>query len=246
MTKLQGTSILLHGPPKIGKTTLASKFPGPILLIATEPGYRFLAEDIRKNVVKLQDKDDWSKFLAVPKRLEEAKTKPKTVVVDTVGGLYNLGMEAICAASGWAHPSDGPHGKGWNAVRTEIAKAMSKLAWVCERYNITLILIDHTKIEEVETATNKYQKLTCSMPGQARQIFPPAVDHIWFLGYHGNQGTDAMVNFDENRALWIRGTEVIEAGCRDPNVKTSIIHKLRKDDPYTQIVKALENRDVDE
>lgn len=47
MTTLQTLSLLIHGPSKTGKTTLAATAPGPVLVIDAEGGSKFLPYRMR-------------------------------------------------------------------------------------------------------------------------------------------------------------------------------------------------------
>ena len=50
---LQGSCIVVYGPPKCGKTTLASSFPEPVQWITTEPGHRYIPHKQRKKLIRL-------------------------------------------------------------------------------------------------------------------------------------------------------------------------------------------------
>jgi len=238
MRTLQGSCILLHGPPKIGKTQLASKFPGPVLFIATEPGHKYLPSDQRKIMLKIDPENGWKKFKDQAVNYVH-KYEPKTLVIDTIAGLYSACMAGVCKENRWRHPEDGAHGKGWAEVKRALYTELTKLAFACTDNNITSIWIAHTKEEEVVTPTQKQTKLTVALPGMARSVIMPVPDHVWFLGYAENSEVAALTNFQKNRALWIRGTEVVEAGCRDPKCIVSRIKPLHEKDPYKQIIEKI-------
>ena len=61
---LKGKFLLLYGMPKVGKTSLSSKFPKNLLL-ATEVGYNALSSVYKVNI------DTWSTFLRYLKELEK-------------------------------------------------------------------------------------------------------------------------------------------------------------------------------
>lgn len=235
--KLQGHMIALHGPPKVGKTQLCSKFPGPVQFIATEVGHKFIPLDQRKRLLNLDPDNGWDSLMAW------IKAKPrgfKTLVVDTVSGLYDLCTQAVCRKNRWEHPSDGSHGKGWDAVKRAFYDVMNRLAHIADTAKATFILIDHTKMETVETSVEVYEKVTFAMPGTARRIALAVPDHMWFLGYGDPDPKAAMKNDDTSpRTLFIGGSNRIEAGCRDPNVKTKTIKNLSRVDPYKQIITKL-------
>lgn len=237
--RLQGSMIALHGPPKVGKTQLCSKFPGPVQWIATEFGHRYIPADQQKKLLQLEPDTGWETLR------QWVATKPrgfKTLVVDTVSGLYTACMQWVCAKRNWEHPSDADHGKGWNAVRAEMYDMLSRLTALANRNKATFIFIDHSKEETIETSTEKFEKVTFAMSGQAKSIILPIPDHMWFLGY-GDPDPRAALKSDATspRRLFIGGTNRIEAGCRDPEVSSKLqtINKLSRTKPYQQIVTKL-------
>lgn len=239
MTSLQGSMIAIHGKPKVGKTQLAASFPKPVYFFATEPGHKYI-KGIKGIFVKPIQRDEWEAFREKVSSFEEKKVKPKTVVVDTITGLYVACMAYVCKKNGWQHPSDAPHGKGWNALSREFGEGLNDLSWFCEKHNTSLILIDHTKMEEVKTENLEYTKYACSMPGQARTIVLPVPDHIWYLGYE--QETEGKKIYSpsgsETRILYISGSDNVEAGTRDPAITRKFI-ELKKTNQYQQIETAL-------
>jgi len=172
--------------------------------------------------------------------LSKPPKKAKTVVVDTISGLYELCLRATCKKHNWEHPSDGPHGKGWSEVRRAMYDALARLTHITSKMNATLILIDHSKQETIETSTSNVEKVTCAMPGQARNIVLPVPDHIWFLGYVANNAKDSLnTATSSKRVLYVGGSSTVEAGCRDPKVTAKTISPLSKSNPYEQIVQSL-------
>jgi len=234
--RLQGSLIVLHGPNKVGKTQLASHFPAPVCFIATEPGHKFIPAEQKKLLINLEPDTGWDTFLAA---LKDGLPKVSTLVVDTVAGLYDLCFQGTCKENNWGHPSDAPHGKGWNAIKLAFLDALNRLAWQANKMNATLILIDHSKEETIETATSNVEKVVCAMPGQARNIVLAIPDFIWFLGYNEATPQDSLSSTTAERKLWVTGTQLIEAGCRDPQVVRKSISPLDKDHPFEQIVSLL-------
>ena len=75
---LSGYSVLFYGAPKSGKTTIASKFPGALVL-AFEKGFNALPGVMAKPI------NTWGEFKKVIVELKDPEVKKifKTVVVDT-------------------------------------------------------------------------------------------------------------------------------------------------------------------
>ncbi len=234
---LQGKMIGIHGPPGIGKTQLAAKFPRPTKLFATEPGYTYLSKQIKEDVVDLPpEADSWSKFLNGIDKI----SKFKTVVLDTAGGLFDICQLHTCRKMNIEHPSDAPHGKGWDGLKTEFIRGMGKLAWKCQSKKSTLIFICHSKTVTLETKTSQFEKIMLNLTGTARGVLVPVPDHIWFMGYHE---THAAVHGETaKRALYLDGSSGVEAKCRDPRVSTTYIAPLKKNKPYEQILSVLNTK----
>lgn len=241
MKDFRGQCILLHGPSKCGKSQTASKFPGPVLFIATEAGHRFIPKDQRERKIDVDPVIGWPDFVKGIDKIEA--TRPKTIVIDTIAGLYSACLEWVCKQNRWDHPVDAGHGKGWAAIRREFYKQLTRLSFISTKHGSVMIWIAHSRAEEIETATSVYQKLAVSLPGQARDLIIPVPDHIWLLTYaEGGDSASSLKLVNSKRALWIAGTDRIEAGSRDPEIVKHVIKPLSKKDPYSQIIKAINEK----
>lgn len=245
---LQGACILLHGPPKVGKTTLASSFPEPVLFLSTEAGHKYIPEAQRKRAVRLthsaetikrrQFSNGWDKLLFLLENNLFAKRKPRTVVVDTVGPLYQMCFDYICQKAGIEHPEDQPHGKGWAAIKREFLRGLGIIAELAEAENATVLFISHSRQEELKAGARTYHRIVADLPGQARGVVLPAPDHIWYLGFNPDE-ENSLMQFKQNRCLWMQPTAVIEAGDRDRESKLEVINPLNTTDQYQQILTEL-------
>ena len=81
---LRGYSVLFYGTPKSGKTTIASKFPGALLL-AFEKGYNALPG------VYAQPINSWGEFkkLFTELKTPEVQEKFQTILIDTADIAYS-------------------------------------------------------------------------------------------------------------------------------------------------------------
>lgn len=193
-----GMFTLIYGPPKIGKSTLASTFPNA-LFVATEPGLRFL------NVMQTKC-PDWVRFRDIIKqlRMPEAKDRYRTVVIDTVDLLYQACENFICTTRQIQHPSEEDWGKGWSMIREEFQTGMRYLA--SEGYGI--VFISHHKEVEATIRGVKKTKIIPSMSNVARRVILPLVDFICYLA-PDNETPERTV-----RRLYTMPTLEFEAGTR--------------------------------
>ena len=237
---IQGTSILLHGPKKVGKTSLAADFPKPVLFIATEPGHRYISKQKGVHIFKVYTEKDWPNFRAfVRDKLEILK--PKTIVVDTTNTFYQICSTYVCRREGKEYPTEiGARGLGWDKVRRELLESLNELAMVSEKLNATQIFICHTRVEEIEYRTITLKRQTYILQLQPDDVVAANVDNIWHLGFAvDDEGEEEISNY---RTLWLKGNAHVMAESRDPTLQVGRIRRLRPETAYNQIVKAFTYR----
>ena len=191
MEHLGQYSILLYGEKKIGKTSIASKFPKALFLMF-EPGAKALS-------VFQRPVNTWQEFKDYVKLLQDDKVF-QTVVVDPVDLAYKACVMHVCKKLVIDHPSDEDWGKGWEAIRSEFTNEFNKLLALDKG----VILISHAAEKEIKTRTgDKYHKIMATLSGQAREVLEGVVD-IW--AYYAYDG--------QRRVLYVEGDDHVGAGHR--------------------------------
>lgn len=141
---LDRTCILLHGPPKVGKTTIASQFPGA-WFVATEKGQDFVSAREPTIITGWDDFCAWGAFMQDTKPTHFTDgSKIETIVIDTVSLLYRMCFNSVCSSLGVEDPSEMTHGKGWSRLSNEIERVMNTI----RSFPFTLVLISHTRQKE--------------------------------------------------------------------------------------------------
>jgi hypothetical protein len=189
--KLEDYTILLFGEKKIGKTDLTAQFPNAVHLM-TEPGGK--AQAIYQREVR-----NWREFIAYVKLLRK-DTRFANVVVDTADILYGYAFDHEMNRLGVDHPSDEAYGKGWKAIRDEFEKWVMALIHTGKG----VIFVSHATEREIKMRDGaKYDRITPTMSGQARDVLEGVVDLWFYYGYDGHR-----------RVLTIQGSDHIGAGHR--------------------------------
>jgi len=167
-TDLSTKTTLVYGPPKIGKSTLASRFPDAVFL-ECEPGLNEL------EVYKVPT-FTWPDFLAACKLIAAGDHRFKTIVVDTADNAFKFCSEHVCAKHNVEYEGDLAHGKGWAFVKNEWHRVLTRLASL----PYGLILISHAVDKRIETRTGEHTKTQPSLPDRARGVVLGLVDMILY------------------------------------------------------------------
>lgn len=217
---LRGYSVFFYGEPKSGKTTIASKFPGALLL-AFEKGYNALPG------VYAQPINSWGEFkkLFNELKLPEVQEKFQTIVIDTADIAYAYCEKYICNREGVDTVGDIPYGKGYNLISTEFDESIRKIL----QLNYGLVLISHAKSQTSKNAKGEdiASQIVPTLDSRGRRICERTCDII---------GYSAMVtdeNGDVTTRLFMRGTPQYVAGSRFKYMVNSIPFN------YESLVKAI-------
>jgi len=197
---LSAKTTLIYGPPKIGKSTFASKFPAALFL-ECEPGLNEL------EVFKVPAYT-WPDFLAACKLVAAGDHPFKTIVIDTVDNAFKFCSDHICAKHQIEYEGDLPHGKGWAFVKNEWHRVLTRLAAL----PYGLVLISHAVDKTVQTRTGEYSKTQPSLPDRARGVVMGLVDMILYCDTAASK--DEKGNLVTRRVIRTKPHPTYEAGDR--------------------------------
>ena len=141
---LSGYITFIYGPPKVGKTTLATQMPGALLL-AFEKGYSALPGVIA------QDITTWGEMKQVYRELKKPEVQEvyHSIVVDTVDIAADLCQKYICNQLGIDNMGDGGWGtNSWSKYKKEFEEIFRGLTMM----GYAVVFISHSK-----TGTDKDQ-----------------------------------------------------------------------------------------
>jgi len=193
---------LFYGREKIGKTKIASSFPGAIFF-STEPGDKglsiFAFNEARGGVTT------WDVFRAGVDLLVAGNHSFRTVVIDTADRAYDMCLDWVCANRGIDYPGtdaagDQDYGKSWRAVKVEFTEQIYRLV----QAGMGIVFTSHSREMTINPkSSDKYDRIIPSMSGQARVVIEALVDFFFYCEY-----------VREQRVLICEGDETIWAGAR--------------------------------
>ncbi len=201
IAKISSTRILIYGPPKIGKSTLASGWPNSL----------FLTTEKRHDTLKIYPKPikSWEHFKDVVKVIVKGKHNFETIVIDTVDLLFKLCSDTVCENLGIDHVSDEAWGKGYDMIANEFEREINKLFLT----NYGIIFISHTKTQDLTNTSGKYTKIVPTLSNIGRRVLLPKVS---IIGYMKLKSVKIDKNqYEEKRIISFEPSEYIEAGDGD-------------------------------
>jgi hypothetical protein len=193
-------SILICGPKKIGKTSLAAEFTNSFIA-EFEPGNAKALPVRYLDIYKLKDFDECLTLL------EHTPNYCSTLVIDDVPTLADLCKDLTCKRLGIEHPSDGEYGKGWDQSKDEFSKWINRIQAIP---NCGKIYTAHTVLEVADSKSGKSYSYLDIAASKACKRKLDAVIQLW-----------AVMDYNEagERVLIINGNDFIKAGNNLPGFK---------------------------
>jgi len=205
-TDIRDYSVLFYAPPKLGKTTILSKFP-EVLFLCPEPGAKGL--EIYEYNADGGGILDWN-WMRQGVTLLEDTDRFQNVAIDTLDEAYRMCMEWVCKEAGVEHPHDAnDYGKTWERVTSEFSSVFKRI----QRTGRGLYLTSHAKESVIKTASGEeHSRIGPSLTGKAGAKVLALVDFIFYIDYMRVEGKDM-------RVLVTVGDELVVAGQRKIGAK---------------------------
>jgi len=197
------------------------------VFLATEPGLNHL-EVFKINITT------WQEFLQACGELAQGDHAFKTIVVDTIDKLVPLVKESVEKENNVDYIGDMPHGKGWFIVTQELSRTLNKLASL----PYGLILVSHSKQEEIETKTAKYCRFTIDLSGKNKNTVLNMMDLILFMDSEMRDGQEVSVLRTKPSLYWESGdkSKLLPETIEFPPDKPEVA--------YNQVAKSFKNGGV--
>lgn len=168
--------VLIYGPPKIGKTTLASEFPAPVFL-KVEDGDTADVEltgweinsyaDALEAVTALFEKHDFT-----------------TLVVDSLSKLEPLIWREVCERNKWPSIEAPGYGKGYVEADLLWQEFMQAVSGLRRMRGMSVVLIAHSEVKRVEDPiVGPLDRYQVQLHKRALDIVHKDVDVIAFINY---------------------------------------------------------------
>ncbi len=169
--------LVIYGPEGIGKSTLASKAPGP-LFIDTEGGTAHL------NVRRLSKPRSWDELLANVKEIAAEKDICSTLVLDTADWAEQMCSEGLCRRFNKKGIEEFGFGKGYVYLAEEFGRLLEAFD-MCIESGKNVIVTAHAKMRKFEQPDEMgaYDRWEMKLSKQVAPLLKEWCDDLLFLNY---------------------------------------------------------------
>lgn len=210
-------TMIVFGPPKVGKTTFAASFPNS-LVVECEPGGAKYVKGRILNVKNLAElREAWAIVKANPGYCE-------TVVIDSIDQVAAWIEAEICQEMGLKNILDSKkgekHGAQWGEYLDRILSLLSAWKMLGKR----VVYLAHVKKAEMDGNALVINPKTINLYGQTAARVISIVENIGHMyAREDSNGVSRILSFAPGVA--------IEAGARHPALANKLI-TIPAEDPY--------------
>ena len=191
-------TLLLYGPPKVGKTTMLSKLDD-CLIIDTEQGST-MVEGYIKEVNDRKELIDCISDIST-------KNPFKYVAIDTIDNVADWAEKRVCEENEVAALADLPFGKGWALHREKVMSTLKFLKLASPH----VIVVGHRKVARaVLEGKHLVEPESLELTGRLKNMIMSDCDAIGYV-YREPETEKLRISFKGNGAL--------EAGSRCPHLR---------------------------
>lgn len=169
--------VLIYGSEGIGKSTLASKFPGA-LFIDTEGSTK------RMDVARLPTPESWDDILDEIRYVAANPEVCSTLVIDTMDWAEGICCKDMLAKNGWSSIADPSYGKGYDYLTESFRKIFPELNKVVAA-GIHVVLTAHAALRKFEQPDEMgaYDRWEMKLQKKNASLVKEWVDTVLFCNY---------------------------------------------------------------
>lgn len=198
--------VVLYGVEGIGKTTLASQFPGALIL-DTENGSR------RLDVARFRC-STWPDLMVALREMVVEPSGFQTVVIDSADWAESMCRQYLCDKHGKKSIEDWAYGKGF----TLLAETYGKMLEVCDKLvevGLHVVIVAHSKVVRTSPPdqTEGFDRYELDLHKHLAPAVKEWADAVLFLNYrtklvqgsdgrHKGLGGKQRIMFAERSAAW--------------------------------------------
>ena len=195
------STLLMYGPPKIGKTTMLSSLD-KCLIIDTESGSNM----VEGHIVNANNRKELINILKQAREGHEFKY----IAIDTIDKVVQWAETAVCEENSVQALADLPFGKGWGLARDKVMNTIHAFKDVCDH----LIIVGHRKTAKaVIEGQATVEPESLDITGRLKNMIMSDSDAIGYI--FRNEEEQLMISF--------KSDDTLEAGSRSPHLRGQVL-----------------------
>lgn len=169
--------VVIYGPEGIGKTSLAAKFPDPVI-IDTEGGTAHM--DVRR----IDKPRTWEELLSIVKEVSATPGICRTLVIDTADWAEQLITTYLCNKYKQNSIESFGYGKGYTYMAEEFARLLAACD-LCIAAGIHVVVTAHAKMRKFEQPDEMgaYDRWEMKLSKQTAPLLKEWCDMLLFCNY---------------------------------------------------------------
>ena len=169
--------VVIYGPEGIGKSSLAARFPDPVI-IDTEGGTAHM--DVRR----IDKPQSWEELLSIVKEVAATPGICKTLVIDTADWAEQLITTYLCNKYKQNSIESFGYGKGYTYMAEEFSRLLSSLD-LCIAAGIHVVVTAHAKMRKFEQPDEMgaYDRWEMKLSKQTAPLLKEWCDMLLFCNY---------------------------------------------------------------
>lgn len=197
----EAVKVLIYGVEGIGKSTLASKFPGAVF-IDTEGSTKFL------DVARTEPPCTWSELMDQVNYFFVHPEEVGTLVIDTIDWAEKMCIEQFLLERKVKGIEDILYGKGYVYIAEEMGRLLERLEAI-RRKGVNILLTAHAQMRKFEQPDElgSYDRWELKLTKKTASLVKEAMDMILFCNYK-----TMVVNVDNKGAQ--KGKNKAQGGRR--------------------------------
>lgn len=169
--------VVIYGPEGIGKSSLAARFPDPVI-IDTEGGTAHM--DVRR----IDKPQTWEELLSIVKEVAATPEICKTLVLDTADWAEQLIITYLCTKYKQNSIESFGYGKGYTYMSEEFSRLLSACDLVIAA-GIHVVITAHSKMRKFEQPDEMgaYDRWELKLSKQTAPLLKEWCDMLLFCNY---------------------------------------------------------------
>lgn len=167
---------VIYGTEGIGKTTIASKFPRPLIIDAEGGSFNLEVDRVTPK--------SYLEVMAIVAELKQSSQGYQTLVFDTADWLEKMLTEHICITNKMASIETMSYGKGWVMVSELWKKLLDEVNLLSEKQHMHILFLAHSMIRHVDPPDAPgYDRYELKLSKQGNGILKEWPDLLLFATY---------------------------------------------------------------